>query len=569
MIPSLVIVALAGAAWAQEQEPDPSVVEQFSGTDDLRIRYYRSPDQLPDFEDRRILDYVEAVNRLNLAGGTDKVTLTLQGDAVALFANRYILDGELYHERQLYLDGVHSPFPDALFTLEKAQVRVQGKAGSVEVGDSYASFGRGIALNLVKNTELDIDTSLRGAKGLLRAGPWDVVLFSGVTNPRQVAMEEVNVGLPPDVLHAVTGLRVDRFGLGPVNLGAHGVAFQFSRGYYAGQDVVDAWTQPLDAVTAGGNVEAMGIGGIDVYAEGDAFVYRAEEIPVDSGWEAYLSAAAYPGRASVLFEAKRQKNTEYLNTFAALNKYEMAAGPTLEYERVITEDSSAAVNSNDLFGGRLKVDLPIAMKAHDPAALPPTLVPTVSVAVFRDLELGGLHFNETPETIVHGLGSVLFIEEETHLQLNAGYRRDQRDQSPTLGDLGADEVIHADLALAIPIAGPVSVEIAPAVLRYHWGVNPAQQQEDFTEFANALALKIGPPWALILYTDYSDNEIISSVGNVSENVYAAGEVQWKPTTATTLKVFYGAYRAGIRCAGGQCRSLPGFDGGRISFTTAF
>ena len=31
-------------------------------------------------------------------------------------------------------------------------------------GDTYASFGRGIALNLVKNTNIDIDTSLRGAK---------------------------------------------------------------------------------------------------------------------------------------------------------------------------------------------------------------------------------------------------------------------------------------------------------------------------------------------------------------------------------------------------------------------
>lgn len=74
---------------------------------------------------------------------------------------------------------------------------------------------------------------------------------------------------------------------------------------------------------------------------------------------------------------------------------------------------------------------------------------------------------------------------------------------------------------------------------------------------------------MILYADYSDNPLVSSTGNVDEDVYGAVEVQWMPNSATTLKAFYGAYRAGIRCAGGQCRSLPGFDGGRLALSTNF
>ena len=62
---------------------------------------------------------------------------------------------------------------------------------------------------------------------------------------------------------------------------------------------------------------------------------------------------------------------------------------------------------------------------------------------------------------------------------------------------------------------------------------------------------------------------MASTGNLGEDLYGAVELQWKPQPATTLKAFYGAYRAGIRCAGGQCRQLPGFNGAKVALTTTF
>jgi len=52
-------------------------------------------------------------------------------------------------------------------------------------------------------------------------------------------------------------------------------------------------------------------------------------------------------------------------------------------------------------------------------------------------------------------------------------------------------------------------------------------------------------------------------------VYGAGEVQYKPNSALTLSAFAGAYKAGIRCSGGQCRALPGFDGARFTLSGTF
>jgi NADH-quinone oxidoreductase subunit L len=39
--------------------------------------------------------------------------------------------------------------------------------------------------------------------------------------------------------------------------------------------------------------------------------------------------------------------------------------------------------------------------------------------------------------------------------------------------------------------------------------------------------------------------------------------------ALTIKAFYGAYKSGIRCSGGQCRVLPGFEGARVSLVASF
>lgn len=530
------------------------------GAEDLRLRYWSIADEVPNQEGiEHVLDYVEAVNRLDVNAGTSWWTASARVDAVRLFGNAYILDGERVTENSLLGEGLTFPLEDTYATLEKASLEVRGATGSAMLGDSYLSFGRGLAINLVKNTELDVDTSLRGARGVLHLGQWDLTAASGWTNTQQIALENPNEAIPAGLRHAVHGVRVDGYGLGPLNVGAHGVLVQWERAYAADVAPWAAYGQPIDAAVAGGTVEALGLGGLDWFVEADHMVYRAAEIPVEAGNALYASVAAYPGKASVLVEARRNKDTEYLNNLA--KNYEIAAGPTLEYERVITEDSSAAVNSNDITGGRVRVDLRVGEGEH-------ATIPYVSLAAFHDADTTGLHFNATPENIAHGVAGVQWFRGETHLLANAGARIDAREDGEDGTEHGADRMAHADVDVTVPIAGPVSLELAPAVLVYAWGVNPVQQ-EDFTDFSTSLAVKVGAPWALIFYADYSDNPLIRTTGNLAEDLYGGAELQWMPGPATTLKVFYGAYREGIRCAGGQCRKLPGFEGAKLAFTTAF
>ena len=529
-------------------------------SDRFALRYYHVDDVLPGFEESNpnLHDYVEEVNRLNLLLSKGGFAAGAQIDQVGLFANRYYLDDELYHSIELYDPEIRSPWPDAYLGLEKVYLRGKGEHLEVNVGDGYVSFGRGIALNLVRNTNIDLDSSLRGVRAVVRAGNWDFTGVSGLTNPQQVQLDNRNVGIHTDNQHMVSGMRAERFGLGAFNLGVHGVAYSFARSSDPEGPGVFQYQRPLDALVGGVTVEGFGLAGIDLIGEFDWFEYRSPDFfggdEPEPAYAAYLSASAYPGRTVVLVEAKHYVNTELINTFTGVDNYEVAVAPSLEYERVITEDSSAAVNSNDISGARVRVDY---------ALKPGVLMPYISVAAFRDRELGGLHFNRAPETIVHPVVGVQWLGQEAHVIATAGGRADIRDEG-----YGTDVNAHVDLDIQLP-AGPLgSLELSSAFMRFMWGDNPAQQT-DFTDVVNALALHATDKWTFILWQDFSDNPLVRSTGNIAENVYGAAELQYKPSSALTTSLFYGSYKAGIRCAGGQCRSLPGFEGLRFGLSGTF
>ena len=102
----------------------------------------------------------------------------------------------------------------------------------------------------------------------------------------------------------------------------------------------------------------------------------------------------------------------------------------------------------------------------------------------------------------------------------------------------------------------------------HWGRNQFQQN-DYIEIESSFGIQRGSLLTVTWFTDVTTDPLVNSTGNLAESVYGALEVQVKPASALTIKAFYGAYKAGIRCSGGQCRLLPGFDGGRVSLVGSF
>ena len=240
----------------------------------------------------------------------------------------------------------------------------------------------------------------------------------------------------------------------------------------------------------------------------------------------------------------------------------MATPPSLEYERMITEDSSATVNSNDVIGGRIRVDVPIK---------PSVLTPYFAVSTFHDKDLEGLHFNIVPETIVHPIVGVQYTENEVVVLMNMGYRIDDRDSVPELDngiDQGQDRLAHFDGEIGFPLFGHEAMELNTSMWKFMWGDNPVSHN-DFVTVQNAVVWRHGEDIDFIVYQDYTTNTQLQSVGNITDEIYLAGEIKYRPSPETTLRVLAGAYKAGIRCSGGQCRTLPGFNGVEVAYSSTF
>ncbi len=555
-------------------KPRPSFV--FS--EDFELRWYKSPDSLPAFPDNpRVLDWFEQVNRFTIGGAFKKWTFFTQLDEVALTGTTHFLDDVRVADRELLAPGVWSVLVGGAYdpgthglkgwdlfsrnvfiNMEKLRAGYTGKNISVELGDSYLAFGRGLSLAVQRNVEIDIDTSIQGVKVQARPGLWDITGFAGQLNRQQVLQDNRNDGLFGDRRHTVGGVRIERYGLGPVNLGAHGVVYNFvtDEGWRSG--FTNLKSTP-DAVVGGATVEAVGLGPTDWYLEGDGYAYPTADLfggaAHKPGYALYGSGAVYAGKTTWLIEGKRFYQSEHVNALLSSEGYEVATAPTLEYERGITEDSSAAMNSNNIAGGRVRMDW---------TAIPGQLVPYWSVAVFRDMEIGGTHFNTVPETIVHPLVGLEWTHNAWSAMANIGYRNDIRDGK----DGGSDRQLHGDVLAKVPVKDGWAFDLSLSTEWFQWGNNPVQQH-DYVEVESSVALLYKGLFAFTWYTDTSTNPLIDSVGNLSNDVYGAGELQIKPLPNLTLRAFYGAYKSGVRCAGGQCRVLPGFEGARISATATF
>ena len=559
-LPALCVLLYSSAA-AQEpaeaaQEEDNSGVSS-TFTNDFELRYWVIPDRLAGHEDRDVLNYFEQVNRftayVDTQGGWQAF---VQVDQVMLTANAYKLDGVYTKERPLLAPDVAWFGPERWdFYANPEKLYLSRKTGNlnIRIGDFYEAFGYGAALNVNRNVDIDIDTSIQGARVFWQPGAWDVTALAGQLNRQQVFQDNPNINLRGDFRHFVAGAQVKRYGLGPLNLGAHAVTYNFvsEAGMLAGAREL---AQPMDAVVAGASAELAA--SFDMNAEFDVFTHPSGQLNDAPGYLGYGSLAFYVGATTWQLEGKRYKDTERVNSVVTPELYEVAIAPTLEYERAITEDSSATVNSNDIWGSRLRMDW---------AAVPGRVVPYASFAAFRDLDTAGLHFNTVPETVVHPMAGVEAVGEGVNVLLNTGYRVDMRD-----GGGEADRQLHGDIDFKFPVTNGTHADLNAAIEYYQWGDNGVLQQDDYVEMETSVTFATHhPELAFIWYTDVTTNPLVDSTGNLADLLYGAFEVQYKPANAWTLKAFYGAYKAGIRCSGGQCRQLPGFEGGRVSVVGTF
>lgn len=451
---------------------------------------------------------------------------------------------------------------DVQASLEKKFVRLRADAGSLEFGDSYRAVGRGIALALVKNSTLDIDTSIEGAAGDFALGNVEGAAWGGYSNQQTISTTFQN-HIQRDVRDAVIGARAGAR-ISSVQLFTHANTLRIDRrapaSVFMGADLVSV----RDVRLAGAGFEASDLGGVvDLYAEGNlaAFRVKNDEVIEDAeGHGFYGAATAYLGPVTLVAEGKRYLNLELMNvrqSEGTAQPYDYSTPPTLEKENLVNKNTGESVNSNDIYGGRLTASLGMGS--------------TIARAAFAHFEDRGHEraLYDADETIEHVYGGLERRWAGSFAQVTAGYRYETRQLDASVHDTQA----HLDLDLLFDVG---TVQIEGKYLVYRQISHEPITGERFTWDVNDVILSIRPfRWLSVagLIATTTDEGVLGGLGgregNLSRYTFGAAEIAVEPGETSIIRVFAGATQGGLKCSGGTCRVIPAFEGVRLEWAFRF
>ena len=451
--------------------------------------------------------------------------------------------------------------PAAAAVLEKKFLRWRGDAAFVEVGDTYRALGRGLLLALVKNTELDIDTSIEGANVEANFGAFEIGVWGGLSNPQTVSTAFPN-HLARDARDTIYGGRMTAR-VGGVELFVHGNDLLVDPRVKAQSIFRGELLEVEKAEGAGGGFSVPDLAGkADVYVEAVGVDIHAKDGAGDAvrreGYAVYGVANAYVGGLTVTLEGKRYRLMELLNvrqSEGTASPYDYVTPPTLEKENVVNFNMAEAVNSNDIAGGRIAVSGNVG----------PVLA-RVSYAQLEDQGHLRPGFSNGNERIHHLYGGVEKRASGWFVQGTVGTRYETRLAEPDKHDT----MVHGDLDVLVPIG---SVPFEAKALAYRQLENSTTRDEEITIDAMSLTVSVRPVrWialAGLLDTTTEERVVGNAEGNLSRYTFGAAEITVEPTERSTMRLFVGATQGGLKCSGGTCRVIPAFEGVRLEWLARF
>lgn len=573
---------------ADPDEDRPSVATSVTFDTEVRLQRY-DPAPLVYVGGSRPR-FVEQLSRWVIQGRYGRWSAGVQLDQLAFAGLPHVVDGDT----KLYLPPMQAPCPGSpesclsnpfrgpgtgiatYVNPEKVSLEYRGDELKLSFGDFYQSVGVGAVMNVNRNVDNDVDTSIQGVRAVWLPGDWEVTALAGTLNRQQIFQDQLNVGqLDGDRRHVVSAVEVKRYGLGSSTLGVHAVLYNFvdasipERSARGLSGFATALRQVPDALIAG-STASTSVAGVDIDGEISVIGFPSQDrhpalfVPtledIGPGLASYGSAFWFIGPTTWQLEARYFKNVYRLNNAIPVRYgYTIAAPPTLELERAINIDTAAITGSNALGGGLLRVDI----TASD------ATTPYVAFGVSRDEDLvNAAQKSPSPETIVQLQAGVEVLAGEWGLLVESVARADLRD-----GPYGADKQLYSAVDLKNPV--PLGSSLQTALVGQYFVHGPdgsGRTPDPWHEINVSVGYLVTSSVGFTLYYDNTTNPVAGDNGNLRTDwpsAYGAGEVFWKPSAAWTVKAFHGGYAAGIRCSGGQCRNVPAFTGTRVAVIGTF
>ncbi|MGI5863280.1 MAG: hypothetical protein ACOX6T_14665 [Myxococcales bacterium] len=533
-------------------------------------------------------NYGDLVNRLNLQFSYWRLVGALRLDT-ATFANvpdptrlaRENADPpddieQINDLQRQYWERLRSRYRDSYY-VGKAWLSYASPSLELTVGDSYVSFGRGLALSLRKQDELAVDTTLLGGKVVARA-PWvNFTAVAGIANPVKVdqASGQTLFALSPSPADIEAGREEvpvygqDRiFGAraelthGGGALGVHGVRLMRADTLGARQG-----TRAADTVDiAGGSLAApfpRGVG--SAYLEG-AWQHWSGKLPdgggfQDDGYALYGSLNAGYGPITGLVELQHYRDFDSLLASVDARNAESflslrySAPPTTE---PATNDTRFNYFDRCVTGGRARLDGQII----DRKLLAHVAVGRWATWGERSSECGAPDAKRNDVSDASAGMELIFDGASSHALVTAGMRRDTKAEDGLL----YYREFRAELSLVKRLVGPWSIEL------------DAKHRRRFYTEENLVGAGYGPePWneqEIYLSLKYSPL-IVAAIGYEHTGLaghephYFNGTLVWKYLPGSSIRLFVGQQRGALKCVSGVCREFPPFEGAKLEWTQRY
>lgn len=478
---------------------------------------------------RKIGDvYGELYEKLNISGGSGRWHVAARVDGAGFVSEP-------------------SSDIDDRYVLEKATATYAARAVDVTAGDAYVSFGRGLALSLRKIDELGIDTTVRGAKVVTRTGPLEGTLVAGYANINNV--DEATSRSRDDTYDLIGGaqlaIRLPRRFL--VGLYGSAVAFRDALGLAAGDEYRDRIGQVGAMLDAPNLLDNAGL-----YVE--AIVQAADTEPASEERLAFgmyaTATVAASSKATLLVEGKSYGSLIPLNPRLD-NPFESVAynnPPTAERKLQPLENPQ-----RNIAGARARLEWRFT----------PGAIGFVNYGAFRDW-LG----YADPDTVgsvrdgtIHDpyAGLELRWDEARSWAISQfGYRFVILDGSGerVRGDAHAElNVVHRlDRCYSITLQGLHRERLK--------AVSPILT-EAFREGSIDAGVRIRSAVTLSAGYDYTTEP------TQPKRDYFHGNFTWDVSGASSIRLFVGSARGGLRCISGVCRVFPPFEGAKVTVTVRY
>lgn len=493
-------------------------------------------------------DYGDIRNRLNLKLAIDAFTFSARLDTSTFIGRPASADPP-------YLDR---------YAPEKLSAGYRGDRLQVDLGDFYASIGRGIALRIRKTDELSEDTTLLGGKARTQLGPVELTALAGLSNPTNTdGVTEKTLEDPYDL---ITAADVSWRPLDWLVWSAHTVWVKIDpleRNNEA-RNRVQMSDLPSWALVAGSRLELPAlVDWMDAYAELDWLEkdLKLEDLPAENGWALYLNGNFYLGDWTITAECKAYRDYQ-LYTWTDTGDYQSEQidyirPPTLEPENMEVR------NNHDVAGGRLQLD-------WRPGGGDTLLFANYAGFVADDGKDPVTRERRSRWIYNLRLGAEQDFLERGRAKLDAGLREEVPDWAGIHRHL-----IYLNVDIKIPLSTRHSLELHGT----NWWVHE-HDRPPFAAQANVKdtlkgELTLGWLWSPYLSTgvivgydtDRSGSRELDvffvNQQGAYRQMFLAGTVSLNLASRVVIKLLAGQLRGGDKCVSGACRTFPPFSGVRL------